>query len=101
MKPALPRPISGTAGHRIPRGTPSLQAIDLHPLDWEEVVRQTGRPMPYMVEVLEAASIEYRRALEIDHANGGMNKVSTVDAAGAGDVPCAVRLVVARSGRSG
>ncbi len=30
MKPALPRPISGTAGHRIPRGTPSLQAIDLH-----------------------------------------------------------------------
>jgi predicted nucleotide-binding protein len=32
-----------------------LQSIDLHPLDWEEVVRQTGRPMPYMLEVLEAA----------------------------------------------
>ncbi|MGW0239871.1 CATRA conflict system CASPASE/TPR repeat-associated protein [Micromonospora chalcea] len=32
-----------------------LQAIDLHPLDWEEVVQETGRPSPYMGEVLEKA----------------------------------------------
>jgi predicted nucleotide-binding protein len=32
-----------------------LQAIDLHPLDWEEVVQRTGRPSPYMGEVLKEA----------------------------------------------
>ncbi|NJC13101.1 putative nucleotide-binding protein [Micromonospora profundi] len=32
-----------------------LQAIDLHPLDWEEIVQETGRPSPYMGEVLEKA----------------------------------------------
>jgi predicted nucleotide-binding protein len=32
-----------------------LQAIDLHPLDWEEIVRRTGRPMPYTGEVLRQA----------------------------------------------
>jgi predicted nucleotide-binding protein len=32
-----------------------LQAIDLHPLDWDEVVQQTGRPSPHVGEVLEQA----------------------------------------------
>ncbi|SDT17286.1 CATRA conflict system CASPASE/TPR repeat-associated protein [Actinoplanes derwentensis] len=32
-----------------------LQAIDLHPLDWEEVVQRTGAPSPYMGEVLAKA----------------------------------------------
>ncbi|GAA0274826.1 CATRA conflict system CASPASE/TPR repeat-associated protein [Cryptosporangium japonicum] len=32
-----------------------LQAIDLHPLDWEDVVRRTGSSTPYMGEVLEQA----------------------------------------------
>ena len=32
-----------------------LQDIDLHPLDWEEIVRRTGRPMPYTGEVLREA----------------------------------------------
>jgi predicted nucleotide-binding protein len=32
-----------------------LQAIDLHPLDWEEVVRRTGKSSPYMGEVLQQA----------------------------------------------
>jgi len=32
-----------------------LRALDLHPLDWEEIVRLTGRPSPYMGEVLETA----------------------------------------------
>ncbi|MFE7870251.1 CATRA conflict system CASPASE/TPR repeat-associated protein [Micromonospora humida] len=32
-----------------------LHAIDLHPLDWEEIVRQTGEPSPYMGEVLQRA----------------------------------------------
>ncbi|MEV0898115.1 nucleotide-binding protein [Actinoplanes sp. NPDC049802] len=32
-----------------------LQSLDLHPLDWQEVVRRTGKPMPYMLEVLRTA----------------------------------------------
>jgi predicted nucleotide-binding protein len=32
-----------------------LRDLDLHPLDWEEVVQQTGKPSPYMGEVLEKA----------------------------------------------
>jgi len=32
-----------------------LRAIDLHPLDWEEVVRRTGRSTPYTGEVLAQA----------------------------------------------
>ncbi|MBB5829043.1 TIR domain-containing protein [Micromonospora carbonacea] len=32
-----------------------LRSIDLHPLDWEEVVRTTGGPSPYMGEVLAKA----------------------------------------------
>jgi predicted nucleotide-binding protein len=32
-----------------------LQALDLHPLDWEEVVQTTGGPSPYMGEVLAKA----------------------------------------------
>jgi predicted nucleotide-binding protein len=38
-----------------------LQAIDLHPLDWEEVVRRTGKPSPYMGEVL-AQAFEHNQA---------------------------------------
>ncbi|GAB1641551.1 CATRA conflict system CASPASE/TPR repeat-associated protein [Krasilnikovia sp. MM14-A1259] len=32
-----------------------LQSIDLHPLDWEEIVQRTGKPSPYMGEVLREA----------------------------------------------
>ena len=38
-----------------------LQSIDLHPLDWEEVVRRTGKPSPYMGEVL-AQAFEHNQA---------------------------------------
>ncbi|MET8307786.1 CATRA conflict system CASPASE/TPR repeat-associated protein [Micromonospora sp. NPDC005173] len=38
-----------------------LQAIDLHPLDWEEVVQETGGPSPYMGEVL-AKAFEHNQA---------------------------------------
>ncbi|BCJ41108.1 hypothetical protein GCM10010168_45940 [Actinoplanes ianthinogenes] len=31
-----------------------LRSLDLHPLDWEEVVARTGKPMPYREEVLRA-----------------------------------------------
>ena len=32
-----------------------LTAIDLHPLEWSEVVQETGKPMPYIGEILDAA----------------------------------------------
>ncbi|GAB3855978.1 TIR domain-containing protein [Dactylosporangium cerinum] len=32
-----------------------LQALDLHPLDWEEIVRRTGRSVPYLGQVLAEA----------------------------------------------
>lgn len=32
-----------------------LRAFDLHPLEWEEAVQATGKPMPYVGEILEAA----------------------------------------------
>ena len=32
-----------------------LRAIDLHPLEWSEVVQATGRPSPYVGEILDAA----------------------------------------------
>ncbi|MFF5295258.1 CATRA conflict system CASPASE/TPR repeat-associated protein [Paractinoplanes globisporus] len=31
-----------------------LRALDLHPLDWEEIVARTGKPAPYRDEVLAA-----------------------------------------------
>ncbi len=40
-----------------------LQAIDLHPLDWEEIVRRTGHPIPYMGEVLARAFEENQAAI--------------------------------------
>ena len=32
-----------------------LRAIGLHPLEWNEAVRATGKPMPYIGEILDAA----------------------------------------------
>ena len=32
-----------------------LRAIDLHPLEWSEAVRATGKPSPYIGEILDAA----------------------------------------------
>ena len=32
-----------------------LRAIDLHPLEWPEAVKATGKPMPYIGEILAAA----------------------------------------------
>ena len=32
-----------------------LRAIDLHPLEWAEAVQSTGRPSPYIGEILDAA----------------------------------------------
>ena len=32
-----------------------LRAIDLHPLEWTEAVRSTGKPSPYIGEILDAA----------------------------------------------
>ena len=32
-----------------------LTAIDLHPLEWSEAVQLTGKPMPYIGEILDAA----------------------------------------------
>lgn len=32
-----------------------LRSIDLHPLEWSEAVASTGRPMPYIGEILDAA----------------------------------------------
>ena len=32
-----------------------LRAIDLHPLEWSEAIQATGRPSPYIGEVLNAA----------------------------------------------
>ena len=32
-----------------------LRAIDLHPLEWSEVVQSTGKPSPYIGEILDAA----------------------------------------------
>jgi predicted nucleotide-binding protein len=40
-----------------------LQAIDLHPLDWEEVVERTGRGIPHMTEVLAKAFEENQAAI--------------------------------------
>ncbi|EXG81175.1 CATRA conflict system CASPASE/TPR repeat-associated protein [Cryptosporangium arvum] len=40
-----------------------LQAIDLHPLDWEDVVRRTGSAAPYMGEVLEQAFRDNQAAI--------------------------------------
>ena len=32
-----------------------LTAIDLHPLEWSEAVQLTGKPMPYIAQILDAA----------------------------------------------
>ncbi len=32
-----------------------LRAIDLHPLEWSQAVQATGKPMPYIGEILDAA----------------------------------------------
>lgn len=32
-----------------------LRSIDLHPLEWSEAVQLTGKPMPYIGEILDAA----------------------------------------------
>ncbi|MFY1659698.1 nucleotide-binding protein [Micromonospora sp. WMMD1274] len=40
-----------------------LQALDLHPLDWEEIVRRTGTGVPYMGEVLARAFEENQAAV--------------------------------------
>ena len=35
-----------------------LRTIGLHPLEWNEAVRATGKPMPYIGEILDAAFAE-------------------------------------------
>ena len=40
-----------------------LQALDLHPLAWEEIVRRTGTAVPYMGEVLFKAFEENQAAV--------------------------------------
>ena len=42
-----------------------LQAIDLHPLDWEEVVSRTKGGVPYMGEVLAKAFEENQAAIAL------------------------------------
>ena len=37
-----------------------LRAIDLHPLEWSEVVQSTGKPSPYIGEILDAAFSQAR-----------------------------------------
>ena len=32
-----------------------LRAVDLHPLEWNEAVRATGKPLPYIGDILDAA----------------------------------------------
>ena len=32
-----------------------LRAVDLHPLEWSEAVRSTGKPTPYIGDILDAA----------------------------------------------
>ena len=32
-----------------------LRAVDLHPLEWSEAVRSTGKPAPYIGDILDAA----------------------------------------------
>ena len=39
-----------------------LRAIDLHPLEWSEAVQATGRPTPYIGEILDAA---FSRAMAV------------------------------------
>ena len=39
-----------------------LRAIDLHPLEWSEAVQSTGKPSPYIREILDAA---FSRALAV------------------------------------
>jgi hypothetical protein len=43
-----------------------LRALDLHPLDWEEVVARTGKPMPYREEMGPASLV----LLTPDDVNG-------------------------------
>ncbi|MEV6635079.1 nucleotide-binding protein [Actinoplanes sp. NPDC051470] len=40
-----------------------LRAIDLHPLDWEEIVRKTGCTVPYTGEVLREAFQQNQAAI--------------------------------------
>jgi predicted nucleotide-binding protein len=40
-----------------------LQAIDLHPLDWEEIVARTGEPTPFVRTVLDQAFAENQAAV--------------------------------------
>jgi predicted nucleotide-binding protein len=48
-----------------------LQAIDLHPLDWEEIVARTGNPLPFLGDVLAEAFRDIQAAVVLATPDDG------------------------------